>query len=449
MSEAGQVLASRYRLERILGEGAMARTWLAVDVEAEGRLGAHPVDLDGDGVPDAARVAIKELPLSRLRRWKDYELFEREAQTLEALAHPGIPRFIDHFVVEEGAQQTFYLVEEWIDGESLLDWLHARVKLPEGTVRRVLREVLEILCYLHIRDKPVIHRDLKPANVMIRPDGQLVVIDFGAVRELLHEEDDDGSTVVGTFGYMPPEQLHGRASVGSDLYALAATACHLLAGLPPRDMPLKGRPFMLDFRPHCAVSHDLAELLDAMLEPELEDRLCDADQVLALLEAIERTAAPAEVMTAPTPEMAITIPTSPRALERPQVLYALSLAPTWRYATLLVGFVAAFFGPPGWLVTAATGTVGSLNLREAWANLEVMRRGAILSARVAALRPTRGGVELEYTYTFKRRTYLAALVVRSALVASVGVGSVIEVAVDPLHPEDSVPLLGGGKGLGG
>src|SRR6185503_314055 len=96
-------------------------------------------------------------------------------------------------------------------------------------------ELLGVLDYLHSRVPPVLHRDIKPANLIVRPDGSIARVDFGAVRNVFRSPDEDGSTVVGTHGYMPYEQYMGQASPASDLYALGATLLHLITGRGPSE----------------------------------------------------------------------------------------------------------------------------------------------------------------------------------------------------------------------
>jgi serine/threonine protein kinase len=200
----------------------MARTWLAVDQEREQALwaaGSFPEDLDADGVPDAARVAIKELPLSRLREWKDLALFEKEARVLGELDHPDIPRHVESFLEQEEGGSTFYLIEEWIDGVSLKQSLDQGEVFSEARARELLWQIAPILHYLHDRAPPVVHRDIKPSNLIVRRDGRVALIDFGAVREVKGgDESGPLSTVVGTFRAIArPRAAHERhVLVGRD-----------------------------------------------------------------------------------------------------------------------------------------------------------------------------------------------------------------------------------------
>nr|WP_230467693.1 protein kinase [Lujinxingia vulgaris] len=289
-----EVVRERYGLIRVLGEGALGRTYLARDLDADERL-----------------VAVKELLPSRMKRWKDYELFHRECEMLRSLEHPGIPRYYAHFTIEDeeaDAPDRLFLVQSYIEGRNLQDMLDEGYRFAEDEVRDVLRRTLEVLDYLHRLNPPVIHRDIKPANLMLRSDGSLVVIDFGAVRESVTAE-GLGSTIVGTFGYMPPEQYAGAARAATDIFALGASAVQLLSGTPPGELFDGLHTFRLpDDLP---VTIGLERVLLAMTEPEVERRMQSAAAVLQALEdeflmipretVVGRLPVPHEILPAPRP----------------------------------------------------------------------------------------------------------------------------------------------------
>jgi hypothetical protein len=159
------------------------------------------------------------------------EAFEREGKLLQSLEHPRIPRFVASFREGEGARTRLYLAQELVEGESLGQRLRSGT-LEEARARDIARQVLGVLVYLHSRTPQVIHRDVKPHNLIASSDGSIKLVDFGAARELT-----DGAThqatLVGTYGYMPPEQIAGTVDQTNDLYALGATLMHLLTGRPP------------------------------------------------------------------------------------------------------------------------------------------------------------------------------------------------------------------------
>jgi hypothetical protein len=259
--EAQQLRGGRYVVTRALGAGSQGDTLEAVDKQA-GRL-----------------VAIKRFQVRGAKRWKDVELAEREARVLESLSHPGLPGHVEHF--EEGG--ALYLVMEKIEGESLAALRRRGAVLGRADIVRLLRESSAILDYLHGRAPPVVHRDVKPGNVIRRPDGSFALIDFGAVRDRMRPE--GGSTVVGTFGYMAPEQFQGRAQPSSDVYALGATALAMLTGLEPEDMPHQGLAIDVAAALRGRGDPALVEVLSAMLQPDPDRRPGAVGPLLARLDA--------------------------------------------------------------------------------------------------------------------------------------------------------------------
>jgi hypothetical protein len=182
---------------------------------------------------EGREVALKELLFAQVPGPQEVDAFEREARILEALSHPRIPRLLGHFQEGEGASLRLYVASEYIAGETLLERLSHHT-FSEKEAQDIGRQVLELLVYLHGRTPRVLHRDIKPANIIRRPDGTLVLVDFGSARESARGA-TVGSTLVGTFGYMPLEQFGGTADATSDLYALGATLVHLLGRTPPAD----------------------------------------------------------------------------------------------------------------------------------------------------------------------------------------------------------------------
>jgi serine/threonine protein kinase len=261
---ASTLKAGRYRVEGVLGSGGQGET------------------LEGRDTSTERQVAIKRFNVRGAASWKDVELAEREARVLQALEHPRLPRYIDHFE-EDGA---LYLVMERVEGESLAAVRKRGGTLPRNEIVRMLADVGEVLDYLHGRAPPIIHRDIKPGNVIRRPDGTFVLVDFGSVRDSLKPE--GGSTVVGTFGFMGPEQFQGRALPQSDVYALGATALSLLTGREPEELPHRG----LAIDVVQALPHDptFARVLTRMLDPDPDRR---ADRVAPLVaELTPRPSAP-------------------------------------------------------------------------------------------------------------------------------------------------------------
>jgi hypothetical protein len=238
----------RFLVLRALGRGSQGETFEGVDTLEQ------------------RAVAIKRFDVRGAKSWKDVELAEREARVLQSLSHPKLPGYIDHFE----SDGVLYLVMEKIEGESLAS-LHARgVVLGERDIVRLLTDASAVLDYLHARTPPVIHRDLKPGNVIRRPDGSFAFVDFGAVRDRLRQR--GGSTVVGTFGYMAPEQFQGRALPASDVYAIGATAVAMLTGREPEDCPHRGLALDVDSALQGLATPNLTRVLEQMLTPDPEER---------------------------------------------------------------------------------------------------------------------------------------------------------------------------------
>lgn len=254
----GALLAGRWRLGSRLGSGGQGRTYLARDERSPERV-----------------VVVKKLVLSAEEGWKRFDLFEREVKVLKELSHPGIPKLLETL---EDPPGTFCLVMERAPGVTLKS-LAKKVRFSDDDLRDIAARVLDIVAYLHARKPAVIHRDLKPANILRAPDGRVSVVDFGGVAAALREE--GGSTVVGTFGYMAPEQLHGASTPATDLYGLGATIVALAAGVEPERVPRKG--LRMDLKKHLpSMDASLREVLERMTDPDPEGRPASADEAKQL-----------------------------------------------------------------------------------------------------------------------------------------------------------------------
>ncbi len=218
------VLAGRYEVQSALGQGSFGRTLLARD-QQHGR-----------------SVAIKVFEARGTADWKAYEMFEREAVVLKLLRHQGIPEVIDSFRDKWDGAEAPFLVMEYVAGTSLAQIIESGRHLEQDQVLHVLLELLGILEYLHGRVPPILHRDIKPSNIIVRPNGFPALVDFGSVRRVFLTPDESGSTVAGTYGYMPYEQYMGQASPSSDLYSVGATMLHVVTGRAPKEfMNAEGR----------------------------------------------------------------------------------------------------------------------------------------------------------------------------------------------------------------
>jgi len=261
--QPGDIIAQRYRIIDILGQGGIGITYAAEDLKT------------------AERVALKAVSLRRMDDFKVLELFEREVRILAQLNYPAIPRYLDYFQVDKRRNRFFYLAQQLAEGQSLAALVEKGWHPDEAEVRHIATQILEILVYLQQLTPPVIHRDIKPQNIIRREDGKVFLVDFGAVQDVYHNTVTGGSTVVGTYGYMAPEQFRGQAVLATDLYAVGATLIFLLTQKAPADLP--HRKLKIDFRPHVQVAKQFANWLERMIQPVAEDRFLSAEEALAVL----------------------------------------------------------------------------------------------------------------------------------------------------------------------
>ena len=138
------------------------------------------------------------------------------------LNHSSIPRYIDYFEINNPENRAFYIVREIAPGKSLADLVDAGWRTNEREVRKIAAQILSVLIYLHGLTPPIFHRDIKPQNIIYH-NQQVYLIDFGSITNIYQNTIARGSTIVGTFGYMSPEQFSGKTSAASDLYSLGAT----------------------------------------------------------------------------------------------------------------------------------------------------------------------------------------------------------------------------------
>jgi eukaryotic-like serine/threonine-protein kinase len=263
MKEMVLILEERYRILDLLGEGGSGKTYHALDEENQ------------------TEVAIKVLSLRGMADWKTLELFDREAKILAQLEHPAIPHYLDSFRTEIAGEETFCLVQELASGRSLTSWIESGYAFDATELREIAAQILEILIYLQTFTPPIIHRDIKPQNLLWSESGKIYLVDFGAVRDTYHLTITGGSTIVGTYGYMAPEQFRGQAVLATDLYGLGTTLLYLISGQDPADLPVN--QMKIDFRQRVKVSPDFANWIDGLLEPIPEDRYRNATQALVAL----------------------------------------------------------------------------------------------------------------------------------------------------------------------
>ena len=265
MLQAEQVLQERYQLKQKLGQNAGRQTWLADDLQQ---------------IPSELAI-VKLLAFGGEVQWDDLKLFEREAQVLNQLNHPRIPKYRDYFSIDERSL-WFGLVHNYIPGTSLKELLNQGKRFSEQQVRQIAIDVLEILIYLHGLNPPVLHRDIKPSNLIWGEDQQVYLVDFGAVQDRAAQEGAT-FTVVGTYGYAPMEQFGGRTVPASDLYALGATLIHLLTRTAPADLPQDD--LRIQFSDKVSLSPNFVRWIEKLTEPSLKRRFSTAKEALTALKS--------------------------------------------------------------------------------------------------------------------------------------------------------------------
>jgi serine/threonine-protein kinase len=269
------ILNNRYRVLKPLGDGGFGTTYLAEDTQ----------------MPSHRRCVIKQLkPLHNNPQVYQMvkERFQREAAILEDLGDKSeqIPRLYAY--CEEAGQ--FYLVQEYIEGDTLSQRLQREGKLTEASVKEILLKLLSVLAYVHRNG--IVHRDIKPDNIIIRQTDELpILIDFGAVRETMgtamsSSGHPTSSIVIGTPGFMPSEQSIGRPVFASDVYAVGLTAIYLLTGKTPQELttdPLTGE---IQWRQDAlSISPTLATVLDKSIKSHYQERFSTAQAMRDALTA--------------------------------------------------------------------------------------------------------------------------------------------------------------------
>ncbi|HID65238.1 MAG TPA: hypothetical protein EYP49_21180 [Anaerolineae bacterium] len=253
------LLQNRYQVLRPLAQGGMGTVYQAEDTQLFKR-----------------RCVVKEMlthHLSPADRAEAERNFRREAALLATLRHPSIPQIYEYFV--EG--DRYYLVMEYVEGESLADRMARSGPLPEAEVFRYAAQICDVLVYLSTRRPPVVHRDVKPTNIILRGDpAQAILVDFGVAKPKAGRGQDTAAW--GTMGYAAPEQAAGQAEPRSDVYALAATIYHALTGDDPGDHPF-------NFPALAKLSPRLRDMLGQALNQDADQRL-NAQEMKAALSSL-------------------------------------------------------------------------------------------------------------------------------------------------------------------
>ncbi|MEH2143223.1 protein kinase domain-containing protein [Nostoc sp.] len=276
VSLVGKTLQGHYRITAKLGEGGFGETYLAIDTSKFNRT-----------------CVVKRLkPQNQSTfQWVQHA-FEQEAQMLETLGrHPQIPDLLAYFL----ENQEFFLVQEFIDGNDLRTEFIPGRQWSENAVLFLLRDILEVLEFVHQRG--VIHRDIKPENLILqKPDNKVVLIDFGAVKQVSTQVFNTNgqviaTAVVGTEGYMPVEQLRGHPMLCSDIYAVGMIGIEALTGILPQQLDIDPSTLEVIWRERLQVpvSDNLANILDTMVRYFPNNRYKSASEALESVRYLTRT----------------------------------------------------------------------------------------------------------------------------------------------------------------
>jgi WD40 repeat protein/tRNA A-37 threonylcarbamoyl transferase component Bud32 len=314
----GKTLSGRYKIVKHLGGGGFGQTYLAEDLQLPG----NPLCV----VKQLKPQSTDPFTLQTARR-----LFDREAQTLYKLGnHDQIPRLLAHFEQE----QEFYLVQEFIEGNDLKEELPFGKHLSEIQVIALCQEILKILEFVH--QQGVIHRDIKPANIIRRKrDGKLVLIDFGAVKQVSAHAANSAShttltVAIGSPGYMPNEQLSGKPKFCSDIYAVGMLGIQSLTGIPPSQLPEDPKTSEIVWRDkllqhtldeQLPTNSGLADVLEKMVRYDYRQRYQTTTEALqALQQLCSSSTATVPISQVPATELPDTsdstmpLPVPPQAL---------------------------------------------------------------------------------------------------------------------------------------
>lgn len=259
MTDRGTVIDGKYEILKEIGRGGMSTVYLAMDKHLNKQWAVKEIRKKGNGKND--EIIINSLLA--------------EANMMKKLDHPSLPRIVD--IIDNGF--TIYVVMDYIEGESLDKILNVYGAQPEELVIGWAKQLCDALSYLHSQNPPIIYRDMKPANVMLKPEGNIKIIDFGIAREYKEQNLAD-TTVLGTKGYAPPEQYSGQTDPRSDIYALGMTMHHLLTGVDPRS----GEPYAPVRQWNPELSEGIEIIIDKCVQPAAENRYQSCADLLYDLE---------------------------------------------------------------------------------------------------------------------------------------------------------------------
>ena len=261
MLEIGSLVDGKYKILNKVGQGGMSVVYLAMNEKAN------------------KQWAVKEVRKDGVR---DFEVVKQglvaETDILKKLSHPNLPSIIDVIDTDE----SFIIIMDYIQGNSLNKALEEFGAQPQENVIIWAKQLCDVLNYLHTRTPAIIYRDMKPANIMLKPDGNVTLIDFGTAREYKEKNLAD-TTCLGTVGYAAPEQFGGmgQTDARTDIYCLGATLYHLVTGMNPCEPPYEIKPIR-DINP--SLSAGLEKIILKCCQRDPNDRYQSAAELMFALE---------------------------------------------------------------------------------------------------------------------------------------------------------------------
>ena len=266
MAEIGSVIDSKYEILKQIGSGGMSKVYLAMDIKLN------------------KQWAVKEIVKNVEDKHLDIYIKSAmdEANMMKKLDHPCLPRIVD--IIDN--TESIYVIMDYIEGEPLSEVLNRKEKIPQELVIKWAKELCDVLDYLHTQSKPIIYRDMKPSNIILQPNGNIKLIDFGIAREYKEENIND-TTNLGTRGYAAPEQFASgmQSDIRTDIYGLGVTMYHLVTGKNPCEPPYEIHPIRYWDN---ELSTGLESIILKCTRPNPEDRFDSCAELLYMLNHYEQ-----------------------------------------------------------------------------------------------------------------------------------------------------------------
>lgn len=265
MLEIGSLVDGKYKILSEIGHGGMSVVYMAINEKANKTWAIKEVRKDAKMDFNTVRQGLMA-----------------EIETLKKLKHPNLPSIVD--VIED--EDSFIIVMDYIEGRSLDKIIEENGAQPETFVVEWAKQLCDVFGYLHSRNPAIIYRDMKPANIMLKPDGNITVIDFGTAKN--YEIDLGETTGIGTIGYAAPEQYIGsglgRTDARTDIYCLGITMYHLLTNIDPCKNLINDKSIRAV---NPALSHGLDAIIQKCTQYQPEDRYQTCAELMYDLENYE------------------------------------------------------------------------------------------------------------------------------------------------------------------